>query len=319
MESLIIFGILIFIGVLVFAFLLYRAYYNHKANQALKTGIPSRNVTPSNLILGLVIFSLILVNLIQYANQDHMMHRLNELYFQNHDIYNTLDGMEVNLSEQILNQTKTTYDDEFYYIDTIDNNLMFDLEFKIKTVYVSSTITVLVEDNEGTIAEYNVINEGLTHKVSLSLDIDKYYKIYLKQETNDLVDINIINEFNPYNELASRFEYLPLKVKYNGDMFEVRFYNNVNKFENSLEGLQVSNVELYYFNEETDFFETLSNVDFTESRDHEDEPYEIYATLTASNENEKDSISNVIVIITDNKGNVYDFYIEVDYTSRVID
>ncbi|MDY0277931.1 MAG: hypothetical protein RBQ97_07590 [Acholeplasma sp.] len=304
--------------ILVLALVIYRIYYTYRANKVLKTGVPTKAITPSAVLISLAFLFLVFLNAMLFYQIDFINSRINTVEQQNSDLINTINSISENLSDQILDNTKNTYDDLFEYVGVDGDSVVFNVSFKIKSLDNNATITVLSEDLEGNMTEYSVDINELTYSTTLSLDFEDSYKVYIKIVSADSTFIELIDNLDPYDILSKRFEIYPMRVKYHDNQFKVTFHNQLEMFDNA-EGLRVDYIELYYYNSITGESETIRLDDFFTDigSSYLGESVYIEGIFTADSSQPKDSNITCYVTIFDSDGNVYSFSVEPDYTSEI--
>lgn len=304
--------------ILVLSLVLYRMYYAYRANKALNTGVPTKAITPGSVLISLAFLFLVFLNAMLISQIDFATSRINAVEQQNSDLINTINTISEELSDQILDNTKNTYDDMFTYEGVEGDNTVFNVSFKIKSLNSNATISVLAEDSEGEITEYSVDNDELVYFTKLPLDFDDSYKVYIKIVSDDNTFIELIDNLDPYDILSERFEIYPMRVKYHDNQFKVTFHNQLEMFNDS-EGLHVDYIELYYHNSITGESETIGLDDFfTDSgSSYLDESVYVEGIFTANSSQPKDANITCYITISDKDGHVYSFSIEPDYTSEI--
>ncbi|MGE4572468.1 MAG: hypothetical protein AB7E09_06975 [Candidatus Izemoplasmatales bacterium] len=304
--------------ILVLALVIYRIYYTYRANKVLKTGVPTKTITPSAVLISLAFLFLVFLNVMLFYQIDFANSRINAVEQQNNDLINTINSLSEELSDQILDNTKNTYDDLFEYVGVEGDSVVFNVSFKIKSLINNATITVLTEDLEGTITEYSVDKNELIYSTVLSLDFEESYKVYIKIVSDDSTFIELIDNLDPYDILSERFEIYPMRVKYHENQFKVTFHNQLEMFNNA-DGLRVDYIELYYYNSITGDSETIRLDEFFTDigSNYLGESVYVEGIFTTDSSQPKDSNITCYVTIFDNDGNVYSFSVEPDYTSEI--
>lgn len=306
--------------ILLLSLVVYRIFYNNRANKALNTGIPLKTLSPGAILISLVFLIFIIFNVLLFTEIVNTGTTVNNLTYQNSNLEEMIEEIGNELSEQILDNTKNTYDDEFVYMGLGDSGLIFDLSFKIKSLNTGSSITVLVEDSEEDIVEYNVIKEGLTYSTDIILDVEEEYKVYIKIVSADNTFVEVIDSIVPHDVLSERFEVYPITVVFNEYQFKVTFHNQLELINSSLEGIEVDYIQLQYYNHETGEEEILVATDFNrdgQGSNYLGEAVFIEAVLTGEIEQKKDASLSVYVTIFDKDGHYYSYTVEPRYTIEI--
>lgn len=303
--------------ILVLSLVVYKVYYNYRANKALNTGVPAKVLSPGSILISLAFVFMVLFNIFLYNEMVFTSNKINTLQLQNNNLIEMIEIMSDDLSEQILDNTKNTYDDIFVYEGLDGDNIIFDLSFKVKSLNNGAIITILVEDELGDIVEYSVTKDELTYSTRLLLDFDEEYNIYIKIVSVDNTFIELVDVINPYDILEARFDVYPIRVRFNNEEFQVTFHNQIGLINSMLEGLQVDYIELYIYNNGTGDSETIRVTNFykdIEGSNYLGEAVFIEAIAASENQHSKDSTFTAYLTIFDKDGHYYSFEVEPDYT-----
>jgi hypothetical protein len=300
--------------VLLLALLIYKMFYTYRANKALKSGVPAKTVTPGIFLVSLILLFLIFANVYLIYNINSLTTRLSDIENQNLELIETINS----LPDQILDYTKNTYDDKFSYLGVDDEQIIFNVSFKVKSLENDATITVLVDDLEGTITEYEVDQNELVYSADVSLDFSDSYKIYFKMMSDNNTYIDLIDHLIPYDILSNRFEIYPMSIAYHDNQFKVNVHNQLEMFD-YLEGLEVDYIQLYYYNSKTGDEETITTREFTTSTgsNYLGDSIYIEAILEVENSQAKRSDITCYLTLFDKDGHAYSFRVEPNYTSSI--
>lgn len=307
---------------LIILFVVYRLIYSYQVNKALKTGKHVNTITPISMLLSVIILFLVFINIAIFSQLDFVSSQLNQVENDNVVLSNRLDRIYEDLSLQIDQTSKNTYDYSLEY-NGIDGELtVFELSFKIKSLDTGSTITIISEDLNGDTEEYDVTNDNMIYQTTLKLDFEDKYIIYVKIVSPQSTFIEIINTWAPQEVLEARFELYPMTVRFNSNDFELKFFNALSLLENQLEGIDVDYIEIQYFDNSNGNEGRLRSDDFVvdeQGSNYLGESEYITAVFEAEHSFNKDTSLTVYVIIFDKDGHYYTFSIEPQYTSSTLD
>lgn len=321
MTTFIITGVLGIVLILVLSLVVYRVFYNYRANKALNTGIPVKTLSPGAILISLVFVLIMVMNILLFNEVVSTANKINTLQLQNNNLIVMIDNMSHDLSEQILDNTKNTYDDKFVYNGLDENDkLTFDLSFKIKSLDKNGIVSVLVEDSEGEYDEYNVTIDEYTFSTVLFLSIEDEYKVYLKIESSDNILIEEIETLNPLDFLQSRFEYYPIISVFHENEFKITLNNSISMINDSLEGLEIDYIELYVYDSNTGESETIRVEEFSTYNSeygYNEATVNIQALFIGEFSHSKDTDFIAYVTVFDKDGHYYSFEVELRYTSEI--
>jgi|GEM_PF-3425001 len=313
---------LIILLLLVVLFVLYRLIYSYQINKALQTGKQVRTITPATMILAVVIAILLFMNIFQFKYIQEVWSDLGRTRNEITALNNEMTSKLSELSKQLTNQTLNTYDVSLEYNGIQEEKVVFDLDFKIKSVETGSTITILVEDGDGEIEEYTVINNSIVYSTSILLPFDGSYKLYLKSVSQASTYIELFKEINPQEVLVARFEVYDFDIQYHNDYMKIDIYNAIATLKNKLQGLEVDYIRVHYFaydnDESSSMDETIIVSDFIIEKGEEySTDYNYLQTLIKLEHNLKQDYDvTVSLTIIDKDGNYYYFSPTAEYTSK---
>ena len=217
-----IFTILLIIIIFFIVFWLLFAYpkkYKANINKALNTGVPVKTIEPTILFGGIILITLVILNIVLLVGMSNIQDDINQLRNQSNDLVFKLNTVKSQVSNINYNIDELYQDSKWiksgeHTIESLTDETHADITvvFEMNRIPSNGIITLVYSDEDNIVLTKVVTSTTTIFSTTISIDIDMRYELSVMIDdgttigNEDLFNLDIENELQGYRRLDLLFD-----------------------------------------------------------------------------------------------------------------